>query len=276
MSRISIVGAGRVGTTLAAALVGAGHTLVAVVSRRLSSAEQAVSLAGAGQASTELKTAMQADLLLLTVPDDQLGSLAGSLTAYDCPAVCHTSGAASSEVLAPLPRRASAHPLQTFAEPQAALENLPGTYWALEGEPTLLPQLELLVRDLQGHPLQIRTEQKVLYHAGAVMACNYLTAVQSIAVRMLSQAGIDPAQGLAALLPLVQGTLNNLSRVGLPEALTGPVSRGDVETIGRHLDQLPDEFDAIYRLLGKEAIALAGAQGKLSQEALEQLRELLE
>ena len=122
--KVSIVGAGRVGTTLAAAISAAGHELTAVVSRSQASAEAATALAGTGRASIDLTHAFAADLLLLTVPDDQIGGVARRLDEAGCPetlGVCHTSGACSSELLAPLPRRASAHPLQTFAEARSAL-----------------------------------------------------------------------------------------------------------------------------------------------------------
>jgi predicted short-subunit dehydrogenase-like oxidoreductase (DUF2520 family) len=130
-----------------------------------------------------------------------------------------------------------------------------------------------------GRPFRIATEAKPLYHAAAVMACNYVVALEDVAVEMAAEAGLPRERALEALLPLVRGTVENLAQVGLPDALTGPIARGDVETVQRHLEALGPLGPApnqIYRVLGRAALRVARARGGISAERAARITEMLE
>jgi predicted short-subunit dehydrogenase-like oxidoreductase (DUF2520 family) len=117
--------------------------------------------------------------------------------------------------------------------------------------------------------------RRPLYHAAAVVASNYLPVLLALSARLLVLAGVDEDDAIPALLPLMRGTLDNVSELGLAPALTGPISRGDIETVRLHLRTLPDREARVYRDLGREAVALAEARG-LEGDAVAVLRGLFE
>jgi len=169
------------------------------------------------------------------------------------------------------------HPLQTFAA--GAERALAGTYFFFEGTPGFEGAAEALVRELGGRPVRIARADKALYHAAAVVACNYGVTLVAEAVAILEKAGVARETGLAALLPLLHGTLGNLATAGLPDALTGPISRGDAETVERNLAALRSRapgLDELYRLLGRHTVPFARANGTLSAEAERRISALLE
>ncbi|KNC85749.1 hypothetical protein SARC_02088 [Sphaeroforma arctica JP610] len=290
IARVAIVGAGRVGTTLTRALVEAQYDVVSVMSRTLGSAQKAVNTANENNSTAVDKIAdiAASDIVFLTVPDELIKATAREImeSAVDTKAICHCSGAKSSAELQFAAdagmRVASMHPLQSFADPGTAMANLPGTYWALEGVEGLTDELQTMIQRLQGICLPIKRDQKVAYHAGAVLACNYLYTLESIATKVMSQSGIPPEDCLKALMPLLQGTLNNMGSVGLPQALSGPISRGDIHTVEQHLSNLssissPERAREVYSLMGMEAIDMATKQiTGIDSDTAERLRSLLD
>ena len=132
-----------------------------------------------------------------------------------------------------------------------------------------------LVARLDGTTLTVPVARRPLYHAAAVVASNYLPVLLALAARLLVLAGVDEDEAIPALLPLMRGTLDNIAELGLAPALTGPISRGDVETVRLHLGTLPDREARVYRDLGREAVALAEARG-LEGETVAVLRDLFE
>ncbi len=283
---VGFVGAGKGGQTLGAALAAAGVPVVAVASRTRASAERLAALAGVppeGVCVTGAEVVQRADLTFLTVPDDAIAVAVAEIAAEDGwgagHAVVHCSGALPSAVLAAAAAGgcaiASFHPLQTFAalpvDSAAAVRTLQGAVFGLEGDAVLRPVLELLVARLGGHPLWLRAEDKPLYHAAAVLASNYTVALVALGAELLAHCGLDSAEAVAALVPLLRGTLANLEALGLPEALTGPLVRGDAGTIVRHLarlDALAPHIAAVYRALGLAAVPYAQARAQASPAAL--------
>jgi predicted short-subunit dehydrogenase-like oxidoreductase (DUF2520 family) len=221
--------------------------------------------------------------VFLTVPDDVLPemahALAGQGEAPDGCAAFHCSGALSVEVLAPLHARGyrvgSIHPLQSLAHPITGAERLRGSWYAVSGEPEALGVARRLVAELDGQTLSIPVSRRPLYHAAAVVASTYLPVLAALAARLLVLAGAEEDEALPALIPLMRGTIENMSELGLASALTGPVARGDVETIRLHLKSLPEREARLYRELGREAVELAEARG-LDEETVTALRELFE
>jgi predicted short-subunit dehydrogenase-like oxidoreductase (DUF2520 family) len=225
----------------------------------------------------------QAGIVVLAVADDALAAcvadLARAAAIVPGQVVLHLSGALTSEVLAPLgalgARAGSMHPLVAFAsEPALAARQFRGATFALEGDLGAVALADAIVRRLGGSPVTLAPELKPLYHAGAVFASNYLVTLVAVAARLLGDAGLAEEEALAALAPLARATLENLEAVGPVAALTGPVARGDIATVRRHLMALERADAELYRAAGRETLRLARQAG-LSEEKAARLEELL-
>jgi predicted short-subunit dehydrogenase-like oxidoreductase (DUF2520 family) len=197
--------------------------------------------------------------------------------------VTHTSGAHSSEVLAEAHRfgayTLSLHPLQSFSNPEKSMTNLCGTIFTLEGQEQALPVATKLVYDLGGHPVTINKDQKVLYHAGACAASNYFVSVVDLAVTLLQHAGFPANVAQSALLPLIHGTLRNIEHSNPAQALTGPISRGDVPTVAKHINAIlqfcPDLLQT-YQQLGLYTTELAREKQSISPVQASDLRDMFD
>ncbi|HYX81709.1 MAG TPA: Rossmann-like and DUF2520 domain-containing protein, partial [Gemmatimonadales bacterium] len=241
---IGLIGPGRAGVGLALALARAGHNVL-LHGRNKKRVPQPLRLT-VGDDDKAPPWIGDVDVVILAVRDDAITPLATSLAKARAIAerhvVLHLSGVQGQEALGPLvPTRAglgSFHPLQTIVEPERAPERLKGAWAAVEGMPRAIEAGERLATDLGMQPFRIATKAKAIYHAGAVFASNYLVVVEAVAQRLLRHAGLSDADAWAALRPLVEGTIENLSRHEPREALTGPVMRGDTATIERHLQSL--------------------------------------
>ena len=221
------------------------------------------------------------DAVVMAVRDDVISSAATRLQGRlsGRPAVLHTSGRLDSSVLTGLGWSlpcGSFHPLQSFVDPSAGAARLRGCFVAVEGDPEATDLAERLALTLGAQPVHL-TGDKAAYHAAAVVAANYLVCLTEAAVRLCGVAGIDEATAIAMLGPLQRGALANLAQRGLPDALTGPVSRGDGETVEAHIDVIArtaPELTEMYRVLGHMALDLAGRQG-LGDGALAALAKTL-
>lgn len=282
--RIGFIGAGVVGTALARGLSRAGYAVVAAASRRFESAQRLATSVPGCTAYPEAQTVAEAaDLVFITTRDDAIEEVARSVRWTSGQMVVYTSGATTVSALAAAKdagaQTAGFHPLQTFASAEQALVNLPGTTFVLEGEGPVLECLQKMAEDLGGRHLTIRSEDKTLYHAAAVVTSNYLVTLIQMAVDMWGRFDVEPSVALQALLPLLRGTVRNIEVIGLPRCLTGPVARGDITTIQAHLQTLaeraPDVLPA-YRELALRAIPIGIAKGTLDPSAAERLRQTLQ
>jgi predicted short-subunit dehydrogenase-like oxidoreductase (DUF2520 family) len=276
-SDVSIIGTGRLGTALAVALAESGYSIRSLVARRVQNARKAASLLDADVqvlAAKELRTLISADLFLITVPDDQIAGVARELSAISADrrmTALHTSGALSSEVLEPLREKAwhtgSIHPLMSVSAASDA--SLQGAFWSVEGDSSALRLGKEIVRDLGGKSFSIRSEDKPLYHAAAVMVSGNVVALFDVALEMLAECGLDRKTARAILLPLIASTVRNLETKTPEESLTGTFSRGDVETVKRHVAALkgkePAEALELYRLLGLRSLKLTKAQPQITR-----------
>ena len=281
--RLGFIGPGTVGIALARSLASAGYPVVSISGRNAERLGRAVeSIPGARAAESAQEAVDAADLIFLTVPDDAIQSVAERLAWAPGKSAVHCSGAASLDLLETAERQGAAvgafHPLQTFASAEQATRNLPGSAVAIEAsDPALESTLEAMADALGGRPLVLRGD-KALYHASAVIACNYLVTLLDVAAGVWPHLGLSKEDGLKALLPLVRGTIENLDAIGLPNALTGPVSRGDVGTIERNIAALSEhapETAALYVELARRTIPIARAKGTLSEDAAKRLLERL-
>jgi predicted short-subunit dehydrogenase-like oxidoreductase (DUF2520 family) len=274
---VSIIGAGRLGTTLAVALAGKGYAIRSVVARRSSSARKTARfLDGDTQALAvkQLDSLRSADLFLIATPDDQIASVAARLahlTVKRKPAALHTSGALSAEVLAPLRvegwHTGSIHPLISVTDTAESIAALPGAFWSVEGDKRALRLAKAIVRDLGGKSFSIRSEDKPLYHAAAVMSAGNVVALFDVALEMLVQCGLTRTTARSILLPLIASTVRNLESKDPADALTGTFARGDLETVKLHLAALKHNKVALelYRLLGKRSLDLAKNHPQMTQ-----------
>jgi predicted short-subunit dehydrogenase-like oxidoreductase (DUF2520 family) len=286
--RYVVVGPGKVGTALARLLHQAGHEFLGAVGRTLESARACCQFATAGRPTTDpTELVPGAEFVFLTLPDDRIEAVCGQIAAEGAfraqAVVVHCSGALPSTVLNSAQeagaRIASMHPLQTFAEPAQAVQSVAGAYCCVEGGPSALPSVTALAESIGLRPLTVSAEAKALYHAAAVMACNYLVALEDMAGELMEASGIARPKALEALLPLVRTTVDNLGARGVHGALTGPIARGDADTVRGHLEALaertPDLLPA-YRLLGLRALQLAQQRDSLPPETVEQLQQMLQ
>ena len=283
--KFGIIGTGIVGTALALRLEQVGYECVGVHTRSKESYQRFYQYLKRDHFSLE-GLVPRAELLFITTQDGVIRQVAEELTAKGLlisgQLWIHCSGSLSSQILRVVEDASvkclSIHPLQSFANISEALNLLPGTHFGVEGEAEDIGVQ--LVKDLGGIPHHLTASNKSLYHAGAVVASNYLVVLASLAVQLFAQAGIRSEEALESLIPLMKGTLHNLEEVGIPRALTGPIARGDSEVVRGHLEQMLPQQAAIYRDLGTEALELGKVkweQGGLAYplEALKELKELL-
>ncbi len=283
MMKIGFIGAGTVGTALAIKLNEQGYSVVAVNSRTRASAEKlAQAVPCCKVCNTKQAVADATDMVFITTPDAAISTVVSEIKWHHNQSVVHCSGADSTDILLPAKKMGAEigafHPLQTFASVKHALENLPGTTFAIEAESALKNTLKEMATALKGDAIELKAEDKIIYHAAAVMVCNYLVTLVKLADDLWQTFGIPREQATKALLPLIRGTLNNINNVSIPQALTGPIARGDAGTIKKHLEALKQEAPDVlstYCELGLQTIPIALAKGKIDENKAAELRALL-
>lgn len=246
---LNLVGAGRVAQTLASLWHKQGSFAVQdVLTTSLHSAQAACNVIGAGQAVVQMETMRRADIWLLGVPDAQLADCTQALArvaasshagadGVTTPIVFHCSGAQSSELLAPLAalgwRMASAHCILSFASVPSAIAQFPGTPCALEGNATACATLRVAFSAIGARCFDVASRDKLLYHAAAVFATNFLPVLQATAEDLWQTTGV-PADVIVHLRSaLLRNAVANITALGPQAALTGPAARGDTEAITR-------------------------------------------
>ncbi|WP_295656443.1 Rossmann-like and DUF2520 domain-containing protein [uncultured Nocardioides sp.] len=240
---VGVVGAGRVGAVLASALRAAGHDVVAAAGESDASHDRIAALLPGVVNDKPSAVARACDLLLLTVPDDMLLNVVSMLSAsgaiHEGQLVVHTSGrhglAVLEDAVAAGARAVALHPAMTFTGTVIDLPRLPGCVYGVtagEGEREVT---ERLVADLGGRPMWVEEERRTLYHAALAHGANHLVTLVTQAMEMLTVAGgVDPA---GTLRPLLSAALDNALAQG-DSALTGPIARGDLNTVAAHLDDI--------------------------------------
>jgi len=283
MLKIGFIGAGTTGNALAVRLSQRGWPVVAVSSRTVSSAQKLAGLVPNCQVChTAQELADAAELVFITTPDDVITQVCDEVKWHEGQSVVHCSGAHSVNILESARIFGAAvgsfHPLQTFADVNQAIENLPGSTFALEAEEPLLSTLKKLTSLLNGNWVELKPGDKVMYHTAAVFACNYLVTLVKLALDLWLDFGVSSKEATRALLPLLKGTIKNIDAIGLPDCLTGPVARGDLGTIERHLSALEARNPSLlttYKELGLKTIPVALAKGKIDERKAVEMKALL-
>ena len=283
MFKLGFIGAGTVGTALAVLLSSKGYPVTGVSSRSQASAENlAKAVDGCRVLKNNQDVADTAELVFITTPDDTIARVASQVKWHNGQSVVHCSGADSTDILEPARKSGamvgSFHPLQTLAGVKQAKENIPGSTFAVEAEEPLLGTLKDMATALGGHWIELKASDKVVYHAAAVFACNYLVTLVKLATDLWQTFSIPPDQATRALLPLIRGTLHNIDTIGIPQCLTGPIARGDTGTIKKHLEALQEKAPALlspYKELGLQTIPIALAKGRINEHQASELETVL-
>jgi len=283
MPKIGFIGAGTVGTALAILLNSKGYRFVGA-SRRSRSSTRNLSkvVSNLHLLDSNQEVADAAELVFITTPDDAIAEVAKQVKWRRGQSVVHCSGADSTDVLEPA-RKAGAmvggfHPLQTFAGIEQAVENIPGSTFAIEAEEPLLTTLKDMAVTLGGQWIELKAGDKVAYHAAAVFACNYMVTLVKLATDLWQTFSIPPDQATRALLPLIRGTLHNIESIGIPQCLTGPIARGDTGTIRKHLEALSQKAPALlspYQELGRQTVPIALDKGRINKQQASELEDIL-
>ena len=280
---VGIVGAGAVGTALGVALSRAGWPVAAVASREAGRRDRFTSLVPGARAFAEAPAIVDdVELVLVSVPDDAIASVAGRIRLYGGQAIVHTSGLLGAEVLEPAmaagTQAGSFHPLVAFADTERAVAALRGATIAVEGDDQLAALLAEMAEAVGGVPVRLAPGSKPAYHAAAVLAAGGFVALLDAIAELGRVAGLDEAGSLAIYGPLVEQTLANARALGIRTALTGPITRGDLGTLAAHLAALETHAPGVlplYRAAAEREIDLAVARGALTTEVAERLRSAL-
>lgn len=285
--RIGFMGAGRAASAFGLYLIDKNQAVTGYYSRTSQSAQNAAHLTHTKAFGTLTQLLEASDCIGILTGDDQLEIAAAQLAEVleqsskqrAVKLFFHMSGSRTSEVLYPLKNLGhhciSLHPLQSLNDPVLARTLLRQCYFTVEGPSS--PMANQLIAVLDGPVIGIKPEQKVLYHAAACMASNYLYTLAKEAQRAMTLAGFEPEAGLRALLPLMLGSLESLGTQMPEDALTGPIARGDAKTVASHLDALKSEADLIqyYKQMGLATLQLASSKKLKNTSEVQILEGLL-
>jgi len=289
---VAIIGAGRVGSSVGFLLNQAGYIVTAVSSRTESSARMAAAFIGAGKPATDMaEAAASAEIVFITTPDrvikevcEKIGAAGGFKPGS---LAVHMSGAHSLDLLDAArtagAHRAVLHPLQSLASKEQGVKTLPGSYFRIEADSDVLQTARDIVKALGGIELAMPKwksdrDSAALYHAGAVAVSNYFVALVDYGLKFYQALGADKKEALKAVLPLIRGTLLNIETLGIPDALTGPIMRGDTQTVRDHLAAMKrraPKLARLYKELARQTVAVARDRGSITQETAEELLNIV-
>ncbi len=283
---IAILGLGKVGTAFGYLLKSAGYRIVAVASRSISSLHQGVAFTGGNPCTSFSDAAAGAECIFITTADDAIQSICDKISQEGCTGpgkkVIHMSGAGGLDLLASARKTgayvASIHPLQSFADVEGAINNIPGSTFGITANDDIKNWAVQIVRDVGGISFFIPEADKTLYHAAACMASNYLTALMHTVEEIYVSLGMPRDAAIRAFWPLVRGTFKNIEMKGTVSALTGPVARGDIGTIRKHLEALHEKLPRYlqaYCAMGILAVDIGVEKKTLSEEDAETIIKLL-
>lgn len=282
----AVVGCGKVGTALTKFLLEKGYRPVGFASRTLASARRLATLANNDRFSeSPWQITVNAQIVFITTPDSAIEATCNAIAQHQGfsagAIVLHCSGALSSDILKSAADAGafvgSMHPLQSFASIEIRENPFLQVIISVEGDSRAVEASRAMSEDLGAVCMQIQTRAKTLYHAAAVVASNYLVTLMDLVFGLAEPAGIARSEALKAMSPLIHGTLANIEKVGIPEALTGPIARGDSQIVARHLEQIQDQAPGLlelYKTLGRHTVPIALAKKSLSAQAALELEKL--
>lgn len=283
---IAILGMGRVGTAVGYLLRSAGYRILAVASRSVRSAEKGVEYTGGKVYTNFAHAASQAECVFITTGDDAIASVCEEISKKGGVSagkkVVHMSGAGKLDLLESARRSgahiASMHPIQSFASVEGAVKSIPGSTFGVTAEESISDWAVQVVSDLGGVPFFVSDADRPLYHAAACMASNYLVVLMHMVEEAYKSVGVNRESAIRAFWPLVTGTIDNIESRGTVRSLTGPISRGDIETVKKHIEafreRLPEFLD-LYSIMGTFAVDIGLKNKTLTHRRAEEIKSLL-
>ena len=282
----AIVGCGKVGTALGIFLTRAGYNGAGFASQSLLSAKHLAEIIFSDRFSDiPWDITRHADVVFITTPDSAIEETCRAISQNqgfaDQAIVLHCSGALASSVLSSAKTCnawiGSIHPLQSFASTEYGTNPFQGIIFSLEGEDPAIKFARTIATDLSGTSVTLLTEAKTFYHASAVAASNYLVTLLDLAVQLMEEAGVKRKDAFSLLKPLIEGTLSNIEKVGVRKALTGPIARGDVKTVKKHLEEIgfkkPDLL-TLYKILAFYTVDIAASERTVSESTKQELKRI--
>ena len=281
--RIGFIGAGRLGKALAWSFAGRGLRVVAVASPTRTSAEALVARIAGCVVATQQGTVDACDLVFVTTPDAAIASTVAQANWRPGIAVVHCSGVTEVAALDKAARDGAMtggfHPLQTFGDPAAAVRSLPGCTITIEAPEALNSVLVCLARRLECRVNRLPPGMRGRYHAAAGYTSQFINALFSEASKIWQSWGATEEEAVRALLPMARGTLASIESAGIAGGMPGPVSRGDLESVAKHLAALKGlgvDTLGLYRQLCERTVPLAVERGAIDAPLAVQFRELLQ
>ncbi len=286
MIDIAIIGAGKVGTNLGYALSRKGSRIAAISDKNLRSAQESREHIGQGEVTDDNSHAARLGTwIVLALPDDTIEKAAEELAGTDIEwggkFVFHCSGLLTSESLKPLETKgalvASIHPVQSFPQKKPDPKVFSDIFIGLEGKREALKPAKKVARQLGSRYFVLDALNKPLYHTACSVASNSMATLLDVSTHLLKKAGLSESMAPRILLPLIQGTLQNVKKFDAGRALTGPVVRGDLQSVQKHLKALADEpeFRELYRKIAYQSLRIAKRENRLSDEKIRALEALL-
>ncbi|MBO6586329.1 MAG: DUF2520 domain-containing protein [Gracilimonas sp.] len=280
--RITIIGLGSVGTALLNVLTRSGYEVISVFNRSEIDPELIRNFPdtyfGKGIPNNQNKLG---ELAFLTVSDDAIDSVVTQLSErcidLEDKSLVHCSGVHPSKILLPLSKKgasiASFHPMKAITPKTSSFES---TWFDVEGDGVAIRRLKDLADSLSAHVFKVEPKAKPLLHASAVVASNYLVVLAELVTKISALGGVPEDTALKAITPLMENTLRNVKELGVTEALTGPIARGDLKTVKQHVESLENapELLSLYKTLGIEAVKIAVRKNG-ETDSLEEIRKLL-
>jgi predicted short-subunit dehydrogenase-like oxidoreductase (DUF2520 family) len=281
--KIGFIGAGKVGTTFGLYLRDRNIEITGYYDRNHDSARSSAKTVNAKGYDNLYDLVRDADVIGITTNDDNIKSVAEEILKLDLNGnlnleskeFFHMSGSLGIGVLERLSKKClTIHPLQAFSSVEKAILDLPDTVLTVTGN--LETEMGSVIKTLKNQIIEIRESDKTKYHAAACVASNYLVTVIDTAVSMLKEAGFSEELATKAIIPLVSATVTNIENMGCAKALTGPIARGDADTVRNHLEVLEDSsFIEVYKLLGEKTVELARRDGLKDETKLDLIKGLL-
>lgn len=279
--RIGFIGAGKVGFTLGKYFSLHGSEITGYYSRNTGSAIEAADFTESKAFEDMGELIKNSDVLFLTVPDGSITDVYRQVTGYQIRGkyICHCSGAMTAQTAFPDINEFGAfgysvHPLFAVSDKYKAYEELADVFFAVEGSEEHIDDVEGMLNGVDLHYQRIDGANKIGYHCAAAIASNLMIGLVKESVDILGRCGFTHDDALTALTPLISGNVQHILEDGLESSLTGPLERGDISTIRKHLESLEDEEEKqLYKLLSKKIIPVA--EGKHPERSYEEIKSVL-
>ena len=282
--KIGLIGAGTVATTFAVKLAEGGFPVVAVADAKPAMAQRMAGLVKGCQIyDTNQGVVDAADVVIIATWDQAMIPVINEINWRPDKGVVHTSGFFGTDILEPAKRAGARvggfHPAQLFANLDQALGVLPGSTFCLLGEPPLLDTLKEMVSAIKGNWILLKPEEKPLYHVALAFASDFTMVCNKIATDLFQRFGVSPSESIKAIAPIIRGTVDSIINLGFPDCFSGPITRGDLSVLGKHVETLeknePD-LVSIFKALDRQIIPMALAKGTIDEATAEKERALLQ